>query len=124
MTPILRADSLSEDIHALEKQLSQKKFFENSLKEIVRIVYVAYTNESFVEVSSTTEQYFRRMRTMLRSRYTNLAFWRAAEDACRACKVCICEFKAYIGGIDIKTRIINGSFSGSHQGQWAQQIAR
>lgn len=79
--------SLQQELSALQKKLSQKKSFEQSVKEASSLVQGAAADGTVASVLPSIEEFFKRARTLLRSRYTNAAFWATTEETARACQV-------------------------------------
>lgn len=79
--------SLQQEILSLEKKLSLKKTFEHALQEILPLVALIARAEALPEFSRELGSFFKRARTLLRSRYTNPAFWAALERTARASQV-------------------------------------
>ena len=78
---------LEQETRLLEKKLAQKKLFEDSLEGIVNLIFSASKQSLLCEISTVLSGYFRRARTLLRSRYTNATFWTAAEEAVKKAQV-------------------------------------
>ena len=78
---------LQQELSSLEKKLSQKKAFEQSVEQATALVQGAAFDEILSSILPNVEAFFKRARTLLRSRYTNAAFWATTEDAARACQV-------------------------------------
>ena len=79
---------LRNELSSLEKKLAQKKTFEQSIKRAASLVREAAVNEISASILPSVEAFFKRARALLRSRYTNAAFWATTEDAARASQVC------------------------------------